>query len=66
MLALGLRCERLIYTAFVNLCHKHEDNMGSTLSDCFHEHSLASTTPDKTSTVSVFRLSLVFKTGVDC
>jgi hypothetical protein len=26
VLALGLGCERLIYTAFINLCNKSEDN----------------------------------------
>jgi hypothetical protein len=26
LLVLGLGCERLIYTAFVKLCNKHEDN----------------------------------------
>jgi hypothetical protein len=51
--ALELGCERLIYTAFVELCNKHED-------------VLASGAPNKTSTITVFRLSLLFKTGVDC
>jgi len=52
--ALGLGYERLIDTAFVKLCNKHEDK-GRTLLDSSHEQ-----------TVSIFRPFLLFPTGVDC
>jgi len=37
VLALGLGYKRLIYTAFVKLCNKHEDDAWDAPS--FHEHS---------------------------
>ena len=40
--------------------------MRRTLLNHFHEHTPDSATPDKASTVAVFRTSLLFKTGVDC
>jgi len=64
-LALELGCEPLIYTAFVELCNKHEDNAW----DASYRAALACLsfrTPKKTLTIIVFRLSLLFKIGVDC
>ena len=67
VLTLELGCERFIYTAFVKLCNKHEDNAWNApyWTASTNIPSL-STTPDKTSTVTVFTPSLLFKTGVDC
>jgi len=67
VLAVGLGCEPLIYTGCVKLCNKHEDNAWDApyWTASTNIPSL-STTLDKTSTVTVFALSLLFKTGVDC
>ena len=65
VLALELGCERLIYTAFVKLTNTRITR-GTHPIGLLPRTLLASTTPDKTSTILVVRPSLLFKTGVDC
>jgi len=60
---IGLRCERLIYTALLNWVTNTRITHGTNLIGLLPRTFLASTTPDKTSTVTVFRPSFWFKTG---
>jgi len=65
VLALELGCERLIYIAFVTV-RKTRIMHKTHLTEPLPRTHPASATPDKTSIITVFRPSLLFKTGVDC
>ena len=60
---IGLKCERLIYTALLSCVTNTRITHGTNLIGLLPRTFLASTTPDKTSTVTVFRPSFLFKTG---
>jgi len=66
VLALELGCERLVYTGFVGLCTNTSITHETHLTESLPRTQPASATPDKTSTITVCRPSLLFNTGGDC